>query len=468
MGHSPAREVSGAGRRKQAASVRPGSQPQIQCPQQIFGNQALLRLQRFARRQRPISQPGAPFEAESTHRRETDRIADPLGPGRSLDPGVRHFFESRFGTGFGAVRVHVDPEAAASAQSIGARAYTIGQNIVFNREEYAPATQEGRRLLAHELTHVVQQRRDPAPVGLIQRQEAGSRGKVALGETGTTIPSEGPWFLRSHPTLGPVWYNQYTNRQYTHAPTPQRLTVLDWGEDWNLYNVAGGLVRVGEIEVSSVRDMVDRIKAQIDTFPEAECIGDLTIVGHGTPGTVAVGSGLSFIQGRYIGRMEIDPQSPTYSPQMRETLAELTPLFCNDATVTLRGCNIGQGAAGAEFVRLLAEIWRVPVRAPVGLTRAGGEWVEGSWQWGIPTGGATPAARVYAGQIRTIREEETLGDDEELIFELLEQARFEGHLSQVIAILVEEARWEALQDELREEDSARLDRLFEANRGATP
>jgi hypothetical protein len=77
--------------------------------------------------------------------------------GAPLPAVEKSFFESRFGHDFSAVRVHADRPAAAAARSINARAYTLGDNIVFGAGEYAPTTQPGRRLLAHELTHVVQQ-----------------------------------------------------------------------------------------------------------------------------------------------------------------------------------------------------------------------------------------------------------------------------------------------------------------------
>lgn len=70
---------------------------------------------------------------------------------------LRSHFESRFGRDFGHVRVHTDGEAATAARAVQARAYTAGHNIVFGHGEYAPSTTAGRRLLAHELVHVVQQ-----------------------------------------------------------------------------------------------------------------------------------------------------------------------------------------------------------------------------------------------------------------------------------------------------------------------
>jgi hypothetical protein len=77
--------------------------------------------------------------------------------GKALPNDVRSFFEPRFGYDFSNVRIHNDSVAAKSAQGINALAYTSGNNIVFNQNQYSPETDSGKRLLAHELTHVVQQ-----------------------------------------------------------------------------------------------------------------------------------------------------------------------------------------------------------------------------------------------------------------------------------------------------------------------
>jgi hypothetical protein len=77
-------------------------------------------------------------------------------PGQPLDAGTRAFFEPRFGRDFSGVRVHTDEQAAESARSVGARAYTVANRVVFDRGEYSP-TARGRHLLAHELAHTLQQ-----------------------------------------------------------------------------------------------------------------------------------------------------------------------------------------------------------------------------------------------------------------------------------------------------------------------
>lgn len=79
------------------------------------------------------------------------------GGGQPLSQSARSYFEPRFGVGFNQVRIHTDGRAADMAKAVNARAFTMGRDIFFAAQEYAPSTQEGQRLLAHELTHVVQQ-----------------------------------------------------------------------------------------------------------------------------------------------------------------------------------------------------------------------------------------------------------------------------------------------------------------------
>ncbi|HKG13022.1 MAG TPA: DUF4157 domain-containing protein [Pyrinomonadaceae bacterium] len=77
--------------------------------------------------------------------------------GRPLEPAARSFFESRLGHDFSGVRVHTDAKASESASAVNALAYTVGRDVVFRAGQYSPSTPDGRRLLAHELAHVVQQ-----------------------------------------------------------------------------------------------------------------------------------------------------------------------------------------------------------------------------------------------------------------------------------------------------------------------
>ena len=78
-------------------------------------------------------------------------------PGRPLEPALRQDMEQRFGYDFSRVRVHSGAAAEQSVRDVNALAYTVGHDIVFSAGQFVPGTHEGRRLLAHELTHVVQQ-----------------------------------------------------------------------------------------------------------------------------------------------------------------------------------------------------------------------------------------------------------------------------------------------------------------------
>ncbi|WP_259070969.1 DUF4157 domain-containing protein [Mucilaginibacter sp. X4EP1] len=89
--------------------------------------------------------------------------------GQSMSAPSRQFFEPKFGHDFSNVKIHTDSVAAKSAQSINALAYTSGNNIVFNSGQYSPDSDSGKRLIAHELTHVVQQ--GAAQTKSIQRDE---------------------------------------------------------------------------------------------------------------------------------------------------------------------------------------------------------------------------------------------------------------------------------------------------------
>lgn len=83
------------------------------------------------------------------------------GGGQPLDPVTRTTMESGLGANFSDVRVHTDSAAASSAQAVQAHAYTVGNDVVFQSGLYEPSTSDGQRMLAHELTHVVQQRSGP-------------------------------------------------------------------------------------------------------------------------------------------------------------------------------------------------------------------------------------------------------------------------------------------------------------------
>ncbi len=105
----------------------------------------------------------------------TNRIEARRGSGTALDTTTRSYFEPRFGADFAQVRVHADPEASTLARAVQADAFTVGADIYFGPGKLDPGSHTGRRLLAHELTHVVQQSSALSrSTARIQRQPSGS------------------------------------------------------------------------------------------------------------------------------------------------------------------------------------------------------------------------------------------------------------------------------------------------------
>jgi lysozyme family protein len=125
-------------------------------------------------------------------------------PGQPLDANTRGFMESRFGQDFSRVRIHTGPRADDAANAVQARAFTLGHDIVFNTGQYAPHGDSGQKLLAHELTHVIQQR---TGVGISAAHASGApkvsrhasalsvqRQKAKPAETKTDDPAFWEWW----------------------------------------------------------------------------------------------------------------------------------------------------------------------------------------------------------------------------------------------------------------------------------
>jgi len=135
---------------------------------------------KLQRKETPGQVPDATPDLES-------RIAALQGGGDPLPSSEWAFFEPRFGRAFGDVRIHSGLEAADLAQRVHARAFTLGRSVVFGKGEDRPGTEAGRRLLAHELPHVVQQSRDSSPVvspKVLQRREVCDENGVCRSEPG--------------------------------------------------------------------------------------------------------------------------------------------------------------------------------------------------------------------------------------------------------------------------------------------
>ena len=200
------------------ASGSSGALSSLQGLRQALGNRQMAGLLRkaFAQDELEVGRPGDAWEREAD--RVAERAVSPepfseaappvapvpsapapartlqgLGHGQPLDGPTRAFLEPRLGEDLGPVRVHTDQRAAETARVLQARAFTVGSDIVFNAGEYAPETTPGRRLLAHEATHVLQQGAG-AGAPAVQRAPRDETTVESSPEEGIAAETGGPAF----------------------------------------------------------------------------------------------------------------------------------------------------------------------------------------------------------------------------------------------------------------------------------
>ena len=154
------------------------------------------------------------------------------GGGQPLDTGVRADMEARLGHDFGDVRVHHDARAEESARAVNAHAYTVGPNVVFQRDRYDPSSEAGRVTLAHELTHVVQQRSGPvdgteAPGGirLSDPSDRFEREAAANAERAMKTPAPAPQGVPALATPALAAVQRQEDEQPEEEPTAQGTFV---------------------------------------------------------------------------------------------------------------------------------------------------------------------------------------------------------------------------------------------------
>lgn len=131
-------------------------------PRAVHSEASLLHLQRTAGNA-GVVQMLADEQAQDQQQEQPSPVHDVIGKGGGapLDESTRSTMESSFGQDFSDVRVHTDSKASASAEAVGANAYTVGSDMVFRSGHFDASSPTGQRTIAHELTHVVQQRSGP-------------------------------------------------------------------------------------------------------------------------------------------------------------------------------------------------------------------------------------------------------------------------------------------------------------------
>lgn len=164
--------------------------------------------------------------------------------------------------------------------------------------------------------------------------------------------------------------------------TGKSFTFVEKTDYDNGYDFFSGLIRFGEVDVASVKDMVDHI---LSNLGEGECIKEITLIAHGAPGNISVGNG---DEGSERGK-EISANDPS---EWRSDLLKLRCKFCKDSTVYLRGCNVGADDAGARLLQMLNETFQCAgkVQAPTGLCYP--DRVEGDTQEAVRGATSKPKA----------------------------------------------------------------------------
>jgi hypothetical protein len=175
-------------------------------PMGIHDAASLLQLQRLAGNAgvvQMLAEEGAVAQEE-----QASPVHDVVGKGGGspLDVSVRGQMESSFGQDFSDVRVHTDGQASKSAESVGANAYTVGSDIVFRTGHFDASSPTGQRTIAHELSHVVQQRSGPVdgteaaggirlsdPSDKFERAADTTADQVLSGSNAPSTPAAGSW-----------------------------------------------------------------------------------------------------------------------------------------------------------------------------------------------------------------------------------------------------------------------------------
>jgi hypothetical protein len=149
------------------------------------------------------------------------------GGGQPLPKSVRNFFEPRFGMDFSQVRLHTDSKATETAKSINAKAFTSGKDVVFNAGQYSPNTHTGKSLIAHELTHIVQQGMNSQKVDYRKDQSNSIQRTPRWAGLVPTVPPIGK--------ISPIEHAV----QSVLSTTPMIQAKLHTTYMWQVYNLAG-------------------------------------------------------------------------------------------------------------------------------------------------------------------------------------------------------------------------------------
>ncbi len=299
-----------------------------------LGNHALQRL--YARELPPRILPRTASATLLATLRAT------AGSGEALRDPARTFMEMCLGTRLDPVRVHTDERARRMTQTLGAEAFAVGRNIYFNEGRYAPDTARGKKLLAHELVHTIQQGFEPHiphELSIASRTDPGEQQADSL----SAAVVESVSFRRGLPAA--VRSLNATRIQ----PTIQMAKGLDVAVYETTDHGVGYEDAPDEsfrMEANSLKEAGNKLGAFIKAardISSGASIGLLSFYGHGAPGSQSVGAGEKWDSAKEISTTSIalyaDEYKKIYSP------------LADGASVYLRGCNVGALDQGLNLLK---------------------------------------------------------------------------------------------------------------------
>lgn len=225
-----------------------------------------------------------------------DNFMSSLGVGQPLDKTTRDYFEPRFGMDFSRIRVHTGSKAEDSASSINAHAYTLGNNVVFGRGQYQPQTIRGKRLLAHELTHTMQQG------GVVGRRIQLAR--IHFYDYTDNFARRGGYAAEYCQD-----YSYVTGRCSANIPGNDHAAI----------------------------DAISQVPGWISTFKSRGLtINEVIFHTHGAPGYVHLPKG-------------------GLTASNVSSISSIAGSLASDALIDFKGCNVAEGATGQTFLLAVAD-----------------------------------------------------------------------------------------------------------------
>jgi outer membrane protein OmpA-like peptidoglycan-associated protein len=280
------------------------------------------------------------------------------GPGNALESEDRAYFEPRFRHDFSRVRVHADAAAAAAARSEGSAAYTVGNDISFGQGMYSPGTDSGRRLLAHELTHVIQQENhqgDHAPGSDYEVEAKEAAGRIASGGS-MSVHLAAPRILQRQELP------ELSETKLAESASPTMAAVIG---SVTLDGFVTGKADLSAANSATLARTVENIKTLLQRYPAStiHVIGHTDAVGQegdnqtlGESRAESVKAALQLmgipeiaIHSESHGARELLVRTTKAEPHNRRVQVYFEPSLIGRHAVLGRGESSGGGTAGGTF-----------------------------------------------------------------------------------------------------------------------